>query len=161
MHPKLSTRLTHYTLFRKLLDQKTPIMLVRILLLWYTKQTMGVKWGNCMADYFYICNGVRQGGILSLKLYSVHFDDLSDYLITNEISCQIDNVRVNHAMYADDICLMAPSPAAFIIQYLINIFKNHMFHNYAKSALQCNKFVYNLSKISSEKHNTYYYDCHQ
>ena len=39
------------TLFRKLLDQKTPIMLIRILLFWYTKQNMCMKWGNCMSDY--------------------------------------------------------------------------------------------------------------
>ena len=42
---------------------------------------MCVKWGNCMSDYFYISNGVRQGGILSPKLYSVYVDDLSDYLV--------------------------------------------------------------------------------
>ena len=46
-------------------------------------------------------------------------DDLSDYLVKSQIGCQIDNVCVNHVMYADDICLMAPSPAA--LQNLINI----------------------------------------
>ena len=76
---KVFDKINHYTLFRKLLDRKTPIMLVRILLFRYTKQTMCVKWGNCMFDYFYVCNGVRQGGILSLKLYSVYVDDLPDY----------------------------------------------------------------------------------
>ena len=34
-----------------------------------------------MSDYFYVSNGVRQGGILSPKLYSVYVDDLSDYLV--------------------------------------------------------------------------------
>ena len=116
---KAFDKINHYTLFRKLLDRKTPILLVRILLFWYTKQTMCVKWGNCMSDYYYVSNGVRQGGILSLKLYSVYVDDLSDYLVKSQIGCQIDNVCVNHVTYADDICLMAPSPAA--LQKLINI----------------------------------------
>ena len=99
-------------LFRKLHDRKTPIMLVKILLFWYTKQTMCVKWGNCMPDYFYVSNVVGQGGILSLKLYSVYVNDLSDYLVKSQIGCQIDNVCIiNHVMYADDICLMAPSPS--------------------------------------------------
>ena len=49
---KAFDNINHYTLFRKLLDRKTPILLVRILLFWYTKQTMCVKWGNCMSDYF-------------------------------------------------------------------------------------------------------------
>ena len=74
---------------------------------------MCVECGNCMPDYFYVSNGVRQGGILSPKLYSVYVDDLSDYLVKSQIGCPIDNVcTVNHVMYADDICLMAPSPAA-------------------------------------------------
>ena len=72
-----------------------------------------------MSDYFYVSDGVRQGGILSPKLYSVYVDDLSDYLVKRQIGCHIDNVCVNHVMYADDICLMAPSPAA--LQKLINI----------------------------------------
>ena len=46
-------------------------------------------------------------------------DDFSDYLVKSQIGYQIDNVCVNHVMYADDICLMAPSPAA--LQKLINI----------------------------------------
>ena len=96
-------------------------MLVRILLFWYTKQTMCVKWGNCMSDYFYVSNGVRQGGILSPKLYSVGVDDFFDYLVKSQIRCYIDNVCVNHVMYADEICLklLAPSPAA--LQKITNI----------------------------------------
>ena len=93
---KAFDKINHYTLFRKLLDRKTPILLVRILVFWYTKQTMCVKRGNCMSDYFYVSNAVRKGKILSLKLYSVYVDDLSDYLVKNQIGCQIDNVCVNH-----------------------------------------------------------------
>ena len=40
-------------------------------------------------------------------------------LVKSQIGCQIGNVCVNHVMYADDICLMAPSPAA--LQKLFNI----------------------------------------
>ena len=110
-------------------------MLVRILLFWYTTQTMCVKWGNCMSDYVYVSNGVRQRGILSPKLYSVYMyvDDLSDYLVNSQIGCHLDNVCVNHVMYADDICLTAPSPAA--LQKLINIcydfsIQNNLSFNY-------------------------------
>ena len=48
---------------------------------------MRVRWENCMSDYFYVSNGVRQGGILSPKLYSVCVDDLFDYLAKSQIGC--------------------------------------------------------------------------
>ena len=81
---------------------------------------MYVKWGNCMSDYFYISNVVRQGGILSPKLYSVCIDDFSEYLVkSRQIGCHIDNVCVNHVVHVNDICLMASSRAA--LQKLINI----------------------------------------
>ena len=38
-----------------------------------------------MSDYFYVSNRVRQGGILSPKLYSVYGDDFSDYLVKSQI----------------------------------------------------------------------------
>ena len=61
--------------------------------------------GGLYVDYFYVSNGVRQGGILSPKLYSVYMyvDDLSDYLVQSQIECHVDHVCVNHVMYADDI----------------------------------------------------------
>ena len=72
-----------------------------------------------MSDYFCISKGVRQGGILSPKLFSVYIDDLSDTLIKSITGCHIYNICMNHVMYADDICLMAPSPAS--LQELIDI----------------------------------------
>ena len=147
---KAFDKINHYILFRKLLDRKTPIVLVRILLFWYTNQTMCVKWGSCISRYFYVSNGVRQGGILSPKLYSVYVDDLSDYLVKSQIGCHIDSLCVNHVMYADDICLMAPSPAA--LQKLINIcydysMQNNLSFNSSKSF--CMVFKPRLYKISS------------
>ena len=85
---------------------------MRILLFWYSKQTVCVKWGTCMSNYFCISNGVRQGEILSPKLFPVYVDDLSDKLIKSKIGCHIDNLGINHVMYDDDICPMAPNPAS-------------------------------------------------
>ena len=90
----------------------------------------------CISRYFYVSNEVRQGGNLSPKLYSVYVDDLSDYLVKSQIGCHIDSLCVNHVMYADDICLMAPSPAA--LQKLINIcydfsMQNNLSFNSSKS----------------------------
>ena len=88
---KAFDKINYFKLFRMLLDRKTPIAIVRIILFWYSKQIVCIKWGTCMSDYFYISNAVRQGRILSPKLFSVYVDDLSDKLIKSKIGCHIDN----------------------------------------------------------------------
>ena len=98
-------KINHFKLFRKLLGRKTSNVIVR-----YTcTPTPCVKWSRCISDYFSISNGVRQGRILSPKLFSVYVDDLSDKLVKSKVGCSIDNLVMNHFMYADDICFMAPS----------------------------------------------------
>ena len=57
---------------------------MRILLFWYSKQTVCIKWRTCMSDYFCIFNGVRQSKIFSPKLFFVYVDDLSDKLIKSK-----------------------------------------------------------------------------
>ena len=110
---------------------------------------MYVKWGSCISHYFYVSNGVRQGGILSPKLYSVYVDDLSDYLLKCQIGCHIDSLCVNLVMHADDICLMELSPGA--LQKLIHIYfdfsmQNNLSYNVSKSF--CMLFKPILYKLS-------------
>ena len=45
---KAFDKINYFKLFRKLHDRKTPIVIVRILLFWYFKQTVCIKWGRCI-----------------------------------------------------------------------------------------------------------------
>ena len=67
-------------LFSKLIDRKVPIYLVKILYYWYQHQMMSVQWGCSILKGFNVTNGVRQGGVLSPKLFNVHIDGLSNIL---------------------------------------------------------------------------------
>ena len=60
---KAFDKISHWTLFRKLIDRGVPLYLVIILCYWYQKQEMTVRWGVCISDSFKVTNGVRQGGI--------------------------------------------------------------------------------------------------
>ena len=138
-------------MLRKLLDRKIPIVTVRILLFCYSKQTVYIKWGSCISVIFSISNGVRQGGILSPKLFSVYINDLSDKLIKCKVGCYmyIDNLCMNHVMYADNICLMAPSPVA--LQELIDICYDISAQNdlsFNSSKLYCMVFKTKSHKLS-------------
>ena len=58
----------------------------------------------CLQNYF----------LFMLMIFLIKWSRLE-----SKVRCSIDNLCMNHVMYADDICLMAPSPAA--LQELINI----------------------------------------
>lgn len=62
---KAFDRVNHDKLFIKLSNRGVPGYLIRILIFWYSQQTMQVKWGESVSDSFRVSNGIRQGGILS------------------------------------------------------------------------------------------------
>ena len=118
-HSKAYNRVNHWTLFRKLLNRSIHSLIVRMLMYWYTKQELCIRWGAEKSPYFTISNGVRQGGILPLSLFAVYMDDLSSLLNTSKIGCHINDVYINDVFYADDLCLMAP--CAIALQELFNV----------------------------------------
>ena len=55
---------------------------------------MCIKWGKANSDYFNVSNGVRQGGVLSPKLFAIYIDDLS-----NELALCKSGVLYQRKMY--------------------------------------------------------------
>ena len=91
-----------------------------ILVYWYRTQTMYVQWASCESSSFKVTNGVRQGGILSPKLFIVYMDGLSDQLNSSNIGGNFGSGQlVNHISYADDMCLLSFSSAG--MQKLLNM----------------------------------------
>ena len=92
---KAFDRINHWLLFDKLLKREMPCYIVRILVYWYRTQTMYVQWASCYSSSFKVTNGVRQGGILSPKLFILNhsMDDLSDQLNNSNIASVVILVR--------------------------------------------------------------------
>ena len=95
---------------------------------------------------FFVSNGVKQGGILSLILFNVYMDQLSVKLnaskIGGYIGGDIGGVLVNHLCYADDICFISLSSAG--MQQLLNICDTYakeydLLYNGSKSYSLCFK----------------------
>ncbi len=126
-----------------------PVIIVRLLCYWYSTQEFCIKWGNSTSSFFYTTNGVRQGGILSPRLFAIYIDDLSTRLNTLNAGCYIDVTCMNHFFYADDICLLAPSPLG--LQILLNecnqYGKTHdiMFHPVKSKCMVVKPTGYNLN----------------
>ena len=89
---------------------------------------MCIKWGEFNSMYFKVSNGVRQGGVLSPKLFAIYIDDLSQDLAICKSGCYINEQCMNHVMYADDICLLAPS--AIGLQRLLDVCFDFSIRNY-------------------------------
>ena len=105
-----------------MIKRSIPSVIVRIILFWYQTQTACIKWGQYTSTSFAISNGTRQGSVLSPRLFSIYVDGLSHLLIDSKVGCFIDGHCMNHFIYADDICIFAPSPSG--LQKLLNICGN-------------------------------------
>jgi hypothetical protein len=112
-------RLNHWKLFANLIERGVPLFIVRIIAFWYRNQEMCIKWGRTVSTKFHVCNGVKQGGILSPRLFTLYMDDLSKALNKCNIGCNYGGKLVNHFGYADDMCLVTMSTAG--MQILLNV----------------------------------------
>ena len=45
-------RVNHYLLFQKLIVRNVPMCFVRLLVYWYTQQSMQIRWGRCYSSLF-------------------------------------------------------------------------------------------------------------
>lgn len=106
---KAFDKVNHWTLFDKLIRRNVPKSVVKLLVFWYRHQSFRVKWNGCFSSSFTVCNGVRQGSILSPYLFSVYLDDLSKRLNESDAGCNMFGKLINHLLYADDLAIMASS----------------------------------------------------
>ena len=70
---------------------------------------MRIRWNNTVTDYFTISNGVKQGGVLSLILFSLYLDQLISRLRHIGVGCHMNGLFTGVFIIADDITLLAPS----------------------------------------------------
>ena len=70
----------------------------------YSKQELHIKLRQSTFISVSVSNGVWQGGMFSLRLFVVYFDDLLKQLSHATLECFIKHESLNHVMHADDIC---------------------------------------------------------
>ena len=81
----------HYgKLFKLLLSKHVPIIVLRLLLNSYVRQCARVSWNNFMSNYFVLSNGVKQGGVLSPRLFTLYIDNLLILLKESGYGCHIN-----------------------------------------------------------------------
>ena len=116
---KAFDKVCHHGLFLKLVQRGTPRCFIDILLDWYSKCFVNVRWGNALSESFNLMAGVRQGGVLSPVLFSVYINDLINALQNSGYGCHINGLFLGCLMYADDILLISHSITG--MQNMLNI----------------------------------------
>ena len=99
----------HSTLFRQLIERGFPAIFLRLILVMYTQQSANVLWNGKASKDFSIGNGVKQGGVLSPRLFCVYIDGLFKFLRRKKTGCWLHDEFVGILGYADDLLLLAPS----------------------------------------------------
>ena len=106
---KAFDKVLHNGLFKKLLDRNVPACLVLLLKYWYGHLQCAVRWCNVLGNWFPILSGVRQGGVLSPVLFSIHIDDLITDMKQSSYGAYTGNIYDGCFLYADDTVLLSPT----------------------------------------------------
>ena len=80
----------HSLLFQKLISAGIPKIFIRIILFIYMFQFANVRWNGMFSDIFSLCNGVRQGAILSGILYCFYVNGMFEDLRRSGHGCRIN-----------------------------------------------------------------------
>ena len=99
----------HSVLFPKLVDKGIPAVFIRLLVVMYEKQVAYVRWNGTMSKSFPINNGVKQGAVLSPRLFCVYIAELFDILRKKQTGCWVNDKFIGIVGYAGDLLLLLPT----------------------------------------------------
>ena len=68
---KAFDKVSHIKLFMKLMDRNVPRNCLLLIVCWFAKLSTCVRWSNSFSHFVSLETGVRQGSILSPKLFAV------------------------------------------------------------------------------------------
>ena len=111
--------ISHYGLFIKLMNRGVPVCFLNLMIYWYLNMKSRCRWENAFSEYFHVPTGTKQGGVLSPNLFVLYMDDLIKRLRDSGLGCHFISIFMACLMYADDLCLLAPTRGA--MQKLLTI----------------------------------------
>ncbi len=114
---------------------------------------MYILWGDSTSSRFRVSNGVKQGGILSPRLFNVYMDDLSKELSFSRIGVNVGGNLSNHLCYADDFTLISLCSAGMeklLVTCNCNMYGIEYEHVY--NSLKSNVMSFKLKEINLKRY---------
>jgi len=115
---KAFDRVNHLKLFESLKNTGLPSCILIILINWYSKLTVAVRWKNALSTSFGVSCGVRQGNSLSPSIFNVFMDLFIFKLRALSAGCCIGDHFLGCFLYADDVILLSASVSG--LQNMLN-----------------------------------------
>jgi hypothetical protein len=100
----------HATLMCKLFHHDTDLETLGVIMSLYNGSTGRVKWKGDLGKPFEVLQGVRQGGVLSPRLYKEYIDGLLRRLEAEGDGLHIGATYIGSPTVADDVLLLSQSP---------------------------------------------------
>jgi hypothetical protein len=116
-------KVDHNGIFIKLINRNVPLCYLCVLMYWYLNLTAKCKWGNVYSEIFSVDYGVRQGGVLSPRIFAIYIDDFILELRGSNLGCYIIEMFVAAILYADDLALLASTRSS--LQGLLDICESY------------------------------------
>ena len=113
-------RVNHFQIYLTFMKRCIPVVFLNIIINWYSKLTIKVRWNTAFSDTLKIRSGVRQGGMLSPHLFNVYADLFINNIISKKNGCYLNRCSVACIMYADDLMLLSASVSG--LQQLLDVY---------------------------------------
>ena len=91
---KAFDRLNHVKLFHRMYDVGIPVCLIKLLINWYSKISVFIKWNNCYSSQCLLKSGARQGGVLSPILFNIYIGSVIESLVLADLGCHVKGTYI-------------------------------------------------------------------
>ncbi len=112
---KAFKRVRYCKIFKDLIKRNVSPVVLHLLLDMYTSQTLRIKQKDIVPNDFNVCNGVKQGGVLSPVLFAVCMDGLLRQLKYSGVRFYIGNHLLGANAYVDEIILICPTKKSLAV----------------------------------------------
>ena len=145
---KAFDNVNHEILIKNLKAIGVPELYLNLIKFWYCNQYAKVKYNEKFSEKWKICNGVRQGGILSGLLFCVYINSLINKISSLKVGCRLGIYSSNIIAYADDIVLLAPSASS--LQIMMNVANEESLKiNLKFNVNKCKVMIFKFGKRTS------------